>query len=258
VQNHGIHLVPVIGTDIETLLCNSFAISFLIMSKSRLSNKKALATQLFQKLVALSRKQDSGDAITLFTYRPSEEIYKIGKNSRGVFYIATGLIKLVRPQETGDEPLVRLSSDREFLGILSLVRGYQYTSTAIAVNQVEAFRISRDFFTRALDSDYELGYLFIRYLLEIIYSAETKISDLITKTVEERIAATLLSLSFQEEGVKKVTVPKKDLAMISGSIQETISRKLAAMAKNGLIRLKGKEIIITNLEALLRLSKITN
>ncbi|MBK5284598.1 MAG: Crp/Fnr family transcriptional regulator [Bacteroidia bacterium] len=228
------------------------------MNKSRHSNKKVLASQLFQKLITLSKYTDAASMITLFTFRPSEEIYRSGKNAGGVYYVSSGLVKQMRLQETGDEPMVRLTSGREFLGILSLVRGYRFTSTAIAVNNVEAYMISRNFFTKALDTDYEFSYLFLQYLLESIYIAETRISELITKNVEQRIAIALLSLYTQNGTVKKVMIQKKDLAAIAGTIQETISRKLALMAKKKLIKLKGKEIIINDLDGLIRLSKIVN
>jgi len=228
------------------------------MNKSRHSNKKALASELFQRLITLSKSKDASNKITLFTYRPGVEIYKIGKNARGVYYVSNGLVKQMRLQETGDEPTVRLTTGNEFLGILSLVRGYRFTSTAIAVNNVEAYMINRDFFTKALDTDYELSYLFLQYLLESIYSAETRISELITKNVEQRIAIALLSLHTQNGTEKKVVIQKKDLAGIAGTIQETISRKLSVMVKKGFIKLRGKEIIITDLDGLIRLSKIVN
>ena len=224
--------------------------------KSRQSNLKNLASQLFRKLIERSVSMEATSAITLYTFKPGEALYKIGKNARGLFYVSNGLIKIVRPQESGDETMVRLSSEREFLGTLSLVKGYRYTGTAIALNSVEAYKINRDFFMQSLDSDYELGYLFMQYLLESIYNAETRISELINKNVEERIATALLSLYAQDGDGKKVSIPKKDLAMITGSIQETISRKLAKMARKSLIRLKGKDIFLTDLDGLIRLSKM--
>src|SRR5690242_5430617 len=164
------------------------------MNKNRQSNKRNLASQIFQRLIKISKESKSKSMITLLALKPGEELYRVGKNARQVFYLATGLIKLVRPQETGYDSLVHLSSDREFLGILSLVRGYQYTATGIAISNAEVYRINRDFFINTVDTDSKLAPLFLQYLLESVYTAETRINELITKNVEERIAAALLTL----------------------------------------------------------------
>ena len=224
----------------------------------RQSNKKILASDLFKRLMKIAETADKKSEITSYHFKSGDEIYKLGKNARSVFYISQGLVKLVRLQETGNESLVRLLSEKEFLGIISLSRGYQYSSSAVAVNESKVYRINRDFFMKALDTDDELSSLLLGYLLQSIYSAETRISELITKNVEERIATALLSLHFQDRETKKVTVAKKDLAAIAGTIQETISRKLSSMEKRGLIRLRRKEIILTNLQELTRMSKVVS
>lgn len=73
--------------------------------------------------------------------------------------------------------------------------------------------------------------------------AENRIEDISLSSVTKRIAGALLELS---EGKQEILLPmtKGDLASQLGMTQETLSRKLAALQEEGLIRLKGHRTII--------------
>jgi CRP/FNR family transcriptional regulator, polysaccharide utilization system transcription regulator len=220
--------------------------------------RKTIGMQLFEKLISVAESSGRKEVLSLFSYKPGEEVYVEGKNANCVFYISSGLVKIVRPHQTEMEPLVRLSSGKDFIGFLSVIKGYRYSSTATAITNVEAYKINRDFFLEATELNHEIGILFSRFLLETLYSAESKITDLLTKNIRERLATVLLNLHKNENGVNQVIISKKDLALLTGTIQETLSRQLAGMVSKGLIRLEGKKIILSDLIGLIELSRIIN
>jgi CRP/FNR family transcriptional regulator len=223
-----------------------------------LTNKKSLAKQLFEKLVKLEKQEKFINPISTEKFKPGDEIYEQDKQARAVYYIAEGLVKLVIEDSMGKESVVRLVEGNEFCGMLSLVKEYKYTRGAIAITEGEVYKINTDFFIHALSTQCELSYLFSLYTLELIYTNELKISELIINNVEQRLATVLINHLQIEGDQTLVSINKKNLAMMCGTIQETLSRKLALFSQKGLIKLIGRKIIITDLSGLKKSSSIKN
>jgi CRP/FNR family transcriptional regulator len=92
-------------------------------------------------------------------------------------------------------------------------------------------------------------------------TAEQLIADLGLREVGQRLAAELVRLaSAGEQGPQGVTVtvpvPWARLAVKVGTTPETLSRRLGALADQGIIRqLNGHSIVIQNLERLREISQ---
>lgn len=218
------------------------------------NRRKVISTSLLNCLIKRASQQSIGNMIEIIKYKHGEEIYRTGKNARSVYCVKKGIIKLIHPDETGKESMVRLIDDYDFFGILSLINNYKYTRNAIPIVDTEVYRINRDFFMKSLEEDIEISTQFSKFLLEILFVAELRINDLIVKSINQRLAHFLISNAVIQNGESVVNLNKKDIALITGTIQSTLSRRLALFVKRGGIKLSGKKIVITDMKVLLHMT----
>lgn len=217
------------------------------------NRRKVISTSLLNCLLKRANHNSKNNVIEIIQFKQGEEIYRTGKNARSVYCVKHGIIKLIHPDETGKESMVRLIDDFDFFGILSLINNYKYIRNAIPIVETEVYRINSEFFMNALEEDIEISTLFSKFLLEILFVAELRINDLIVKSLNQRLAHFLITNAIIENGESVVKLNKKDIALITGTIQSTLSRRLALFVKQGGIKLSGKKIIITNMNVLLQM-----
>jgi CRP/FNR family transcriptional regulator len=83
----------------------------------------------------------------------------------------------------------------------------------------------------------------------------TQIEDLTFKDVPSRLARYLLDLGGDEKALVELPIAKSQLASNLGTVSETLSRTFRKLSDEAIIRVKGKQIEILDLERLLDLAE---
>ena len=167
-------------------------------------------------------------------YTAKEVIYRESENVDKVFFIRSGLVKLLSYLPNGRARIVRLHASRHCIGLEGLV-GQPYEHTAIAVDDVVVDYIAMSSL-RSLErynpSQYcqmvKLGY---KHLVQ----ADKWIADFSTGGIKSRVARMLEFLSSLEYGegsnmVELLTV--HEMADMLGVTQESVSRILAEFKRD--------------------------
>lgn len=195
-------------------------------------------------------------------YKKGQQVYTEGQVPKGVYYIKKGSVNITR-NNAGKPITVRLGLKHNFIGYLSLLKHWDYTTTATTIENAELYFIPKQVFLKAIHTDNKFANIIIDTLCSRVNESNSMIVDLITKEVQQRLAVLLLTLEHTVEEGKDygegfLHFSKKDLAAILNIKPETLSRNLAQLSKDAVIKLHKKDnaIEILSKQKLLHLSKL--
>ncbi|MAU25976.1 MAG: hypothetical protein CMH48_10330 [Muricauda sp.] len=232
------------------------------MKMAQLKNEKPLK-ELFERLTTSHAELTGNGPLTAKKYRKGQTIFQQGSIPKGAHYIKSGWVKISRVDGNGNEKVLRLVTKNQFIGHLSLIKKWDYLSTAVAVTDCEIFFIAKQVFFELLQKDNTFASLVIEMLADELVETETHLDTLLTKNIQERIANLLLSLEQSSDADPTfndslIRLPKKDLAAIVNITPETLSRHLKMLDDEGLIDNNKNHIELLNRNELLKKSNLVD
>jgi len=207
------------------------------------------------KFLTVEEKQMILETSITKSYQKGEMIFSTLDSSNNFWVVNTGKVKLSMISFEGKEQVIRILTQGEFLGDLSLFSHEQMNSNAFALQNSEICIIRGDDVKKIIKKNPEIAIKFLEVYSQRIKKAEETIEQIGLYDVEHRIAKTLLQ-EYNNSSNKEITLPysKADFASIIGTTRETLSRKLAKFQKNEWIKLSGqREIIILDPSSLEKL-----
>jgi CRP-like cAMP-binding protein len=189
-------------------------------------------------------------------YRKGEVIFHQGDPGDALHIIARGRVKIVLTSPEGVEAIVATVRPGDFFGELTLIDGAPRSATATAVEPVETVVLARDRFRRLLAANATL-----RDNLEVSLAAEVRrmnehVEELHFLDLEGRIAAHLARLVERERPGARgaVELPfaysQGDLAAMIGGARQSVNRVLRGLEREGLVRLDGDRLFISDVAKL--------
>lgn len=199
------------------------------------------------------------DEKTYTKYSKGEFIFKEGTRPFGIFCLNSGKVKLVKAGEDGRNHILRLHRQGDLLGYRSLFSETGYNASAIALEECQICFIPRELFLKFIKEDSDLAFELLKMLSDDLKRADTHLTNLAQKPVRERAAEALIFIQetygFADDGKTIDAIfTREDIANIVGTATETIIRVLSDFNKEGAVMLKGKKIIIPDIQELRRIS----
>lgn len=174
-------------------------------------------------------------------YAEGERIYHAGAHADHLFVLASGRVKLVRPTPDGQDVLVDIVTPGGLFGTLTTLGEPEFTDTAEALTVACALSISADDFRAVLRRHPSVALAVVDYLGHRLEETRQALRRLSGGTVEQRVAATLLTLADRlgepRRGAVLLQLPltRSDLAAMTGSTTESVSRAMSRLRKEGVI-----------------------
>ncbi|MEK5490102.1 Crp/Fnr family transcriptional regulator [Paenibacillus sp. FSL R7-0297] len=202
------------------------------------------------EILSPEEKAEVMDASISKQYTKGEVIFSPGHSSANLWIVHRGSVKISRFSAAGKEQIVRILSPGDFTGELSLFSHTILTSTAEALEPTEICLIQGKVISDLMLRTPQIAIKFLEKYTERIEMAEDKLEQLTLYDVEQRLAKVLLEMLHDqqndrlENNVLILPVSKKDLAVMIGTTQESLSRKLALFQEQGWIKLVGQRKII--------------
>jgi len=168
-----------------------------------------------------------------------------------VFYLVeAGFLKLAQVTAEGQELIIRLVGAAEpFAGIVALkAASYPVTATALEPTRLRAW--SRDVLAGLLDQFPVVRTNIMREIASHMAEALTRVRELSTERVGQRLAHTLLRLMRQcgrptaEGTLIAHALTRQELAELVGTTLYTVSRLLSQWETDGVIRTSGRRLIV--------------
>ena len=169
-----------------------------------------------------------------------------------VFLVKKGTIKITRVNDEGKEVILALMGKYDIVGEMSVVDGEARSANVLAQEDCELYAIRSEDFLDILKNNFKISFLLMSELAARIRKSDQHIEALSLSDAEHRIGVSILNLA-EEMGVirqGKVTIEnlpfQQDIANMSGTSRETVSRILKMFEDRSMLTKSGHKVIIPN------------
>jgi CRP/FNR family transcriptional regulator len=197
------------------------------------------------------------DKKTQITYLKGENLFKQGAFAPYVIYIIEGLVKIYLQTGHDKQVNIRLAKSGDFLAFASVFGESVYTYSAIAVKDSIICMIDKEGLKQTLLKNPEFALKVTsrnfrneKHLFELI-------KNISYKQMRGKLASALLYLSdeeFLEENIFQ-NLTRQDIADFASISNESAIKFLKELEKEGILKLQGKDIEITDYSKLEEISR---
>lgn len=193
-----------------------------------------------------------------YMVKKGELIFKEGEKVEGIFFVYEGTIKVHKQWGKDKELIVRFAKKGAIVGHRGFGQEIYYPVSGTAIEPATVCFISMDFFQTSLKVNHDFLYELMRFYATELQESEKNMRNLAHMTVRGRIANSLLTLQskfgINEDYSIGLNLSRQDLASFAGTTYETVFRILNEFVEFGYVKIDGKHVIITDVEALKRLT----
>jgi len=187
-------------------------------------------------------------------YPSRQNIIKEGSLITGVFFVQSGTVKVFKDGLNGKEQIIRIAKPGDILGHRGFSKNMNYPISALTLEKSKICFLEYDAFFSLLKTTPEFTLKMFELYAATLTDAEARLRNMAQMTVRERIAETLLliftSVSTDNIGALNIVLSRQEIADIAGTNADQVSRELVSLEKDGIISLKGRQIVIKDLEKL--------
>lgn len=179
--------------------------------------------------------------------KKKQELYSEGERVKGIWFVLSGKVKTTRLTEDGRELLTGIFEPEDFIATNALFSDGIYLDSAVALEESRLVLFPNSQFEEFISLYPDVAEKFIRILSNQIREKEEHLMQLAYSSVRKRVADALLRFYRQRSGKdNSIVVSRNDLAAMTGTAQETVSRTLTDFTDEGLIDKKGSVVMILN------------
>ncbi len=190
-----------------------------------------------------------------------ERIYFEGDEAGRLYLVAMGKVKLVQNLAPGREVLLDILHGGEYFGALPVLGKPAHTETAIAQTDCCILQITSTDFEAILTEHPDVTRRVLEAVSRRLAETQEVVKQLSAFSVEQRIASALLRLAGKlgeprGSGVLiQLPFSRQDLASMTGSTTETVSRVMSRFSSQGLVKTGRKWVTLTDMDRLEELVK---
>lgn len=214
-------------------------------------------------LSSLSRQETDAllSSSRLLDLKPRALLFQAGDQSRDVFIVAEGCIRLFQVSPTGKETILWLNFPGELFGMAEIWSGSQRQVYAVANEAARVHSIHRQDFIEFLGAHPEAALKAIGILSARVRALGHTLGGLASDNVETRIARLLMrfaaiasrtrcSSGVDGELCVNVRLRHQDIANLIGASRQTVTTTLLRLRKIGAVRMVDQHIHIVQAERL--------
>jgi CRP-like cAMP-binding protein len=185
-----------------------------------------------------------------------ETLYIEGGLNSQLYVLKKGAVKITKLLPNGNEIILDIVSMGTVFGKLLGTSVEERDESAVVLEDGLICTFGKEDFESIIMKVPGLSVRMASMIEKKHQKVENKLVDLLYRTVEQRIAKTLLSLLDDfgvphEDGLRlELKLTHKDIADLVASTRETVTVTLNKLKTDGLIDFQGKNIVITSLDKL--------
>jgi CRP/FNR family transcriptional regulator len=181
-------------------------------------------------------------------------IYLEGEPAEAVYILTSGWVKATRMTRAGREQALMVLRPVEIFGDVSVVTRQPFPATVTALEPVRLWVIPAQTLMQLVNGHPALALAVIRRLGERVLYYAGLVEDISLRSVEARLASTLLHYAADQEG--QLVVPRRawatfdEMAVRLGTVRDVLSRALKTLESEGLLRVEKQAIILLDVRGL--------
>lgn len=191
-------------------------------------------------------------------YRAGELILKEGTFTSHILYLKSGLVKEFKGGRTQkEEYILQIVKEKSYLGLPSLfgdkINQFSYT----ALTDVKVCHINLSVFKAFLLGNGNFGYHILQSVSSDSLNNYHRFNSLHFKNISGKLADALLYFSkkiYLSESFH-MHLTRNEICSLIGSSRESVSKQLNVFEKEGIIKMKGKDIVLLKMEELENISR---
>ena len=195
---------------------------------------------------------------TMASFEAGEFLHQAGDPMSAVSFLSEGRAKVYRMSAEGKQQTIVLLGPGDAFGEIGIVDPSGQDLYVEALSRVVICRTTREQFLQLASRDPELAVRLAEAMGEKLQTAREQIADFAFRDIQGRVAHMLLIFLERERRLagddtidRVVTgLTHRELAELIGTRRESVTMSLNALERDGLIHVEGKEIVLTDIEAL--------
>ena len=183
-------------------------------------------------------------------FKKGEMIIKEGEPQDSLIILNSGSVKIFKYNQDGKEQILYIFSEGDFFGEKNLFQNKYATYYAQALDDAGICMINKNDFNDLLTTNPKIALKIIEELASRLEKLENALESMGTKSIEARIGTALIDLSAKygkrtKRGILlELPLSREGLASYIGVARENVSRKLSALADEGIIEMTGNKKIL--------------
>ncbi|ABD89471.1 Crp/Fnr family transcriptional regulator [Rhodopseudomonas palustris] len=188
-------------------------------------------------------------------------VFRQGDEAQSFYVLLHGHVRASKTTAGGEQVVVRYVSPGETFGVAMAIGLQRYPATATAVEESVVLAWPAASWPRLVERFPQLATNTLRSVGSRLQETHTRVVEMSTQQVEQRIAHALLRLAKQagrkvENGVEiAFPISRQDIAQMTGSTLHTVSRLLSSWESRGLIESGRQRIVLRDPHGLVLLSE---
>lgn len=193
-------------------------------------------------------------AAVLRHFNAGQVIYLEGEPAEAVYILERGWVKATRISPQGREQAMLFLRPVDIFGDIAVFTGKPYPGTSTALEAVDAWVIPAQTLLDLVRRYPDLALAIIRHLGQRVLHYLSLVEDLSLRSVEARLASTLLQNAEVREG--RLIVPRRkwatldEMAVRLGTVRDVLSRALKTLEKEGLLKVERQEIVLLDMQGM--------
>jgi CRP/FNR family transcriptional regulator, nitrogen oxide reductase regulator len=190
-----------------------------------------------------------GEARSL-RFAKNRNVFEQGEDAHSFFVLLHGHVRASKTTPMGEQVVVRYVAPGETFGVATAIGLQRYPATATAVDDSVALAWPSAAWPRLVSRVPALATNTLQTVGSRLQETHTRVVEMSTQQVEQRIANTLLRLAKQagrkvEHGVEiGFPLSRQDIAQMTGTTLHTVSRILSGWEGRGLIESGRQRIVL--------------
>ncbi len=190
-----------------------------------------------------------------------DAVFTQGQVAENFYILLHGHLKVVQTTNDGEQVTVRYVTPGEVFGIARAMRRPTYPAACVAVEESIVLSWPSSEWDHVIASNPQFAFNALQTVGQRLQDAHTRIQELSTEEVEQRVARCILRLvdASGEETDKGVSInfpiTRQEIAEMTGTTLHTVSRLLSAWKERGLVDTGRKRVTVRRIDDLIRLAE---
>lgn len=183
-------------------------------------------------------------------FQAGKVIYLEGEPADYIYILESGWVKATRMTRNGREQAMMFLRPVEVFGDIAVFTGNPYPGTVTALEDVSLWAIPARTVLDLIHKQPDFAMSVIRHLGDRVLYYINLVEDLSLRSVEERLANTLLAHA--ERRGNELIVPRRDwatydqMAVRLGTVRDVLSRALKTLEAEGLLKVEKHVILLVD------------
>ena len=189
-------------------------------------------------------------------FSAGESVFAEGEPCTGLYVIESGHVRIFKSSAGGREHVLSIEGPGSSVAELPVFDGGNYPASVTAIDDATLLFVSKRDFQSLCLTHPQVSLKVLRVVGQRLRRLVGIIEELSFTTVRHRLAAFLVRLAKTSreraaDGIH-ITLPvnNQELASQIGTVRELVSRNLSRFQAEGMLKIDGRNVIVTDLEAL--------